>query len=220
MNVFGHGRLRLYVLSLLAERPRHGYELIQALEERSGGTYSPSAGTIYPRLAKLEEDGLVRRDSDGRRTVYAITDAGRRELDERRDELAGIENDLSDSVRRIADEVRSGVDAAMKSLRAELAAAASAARGEARSASASASASSSAPGPEPGSGESADGHRSAWRDTGTELRNAEVVLADFRHRVRGDLRAASARGGIPADVVPLLEERLAALRTEISGRLP
>ena len=68
---------------------------LEALEERSGGTYSPSAGTIYPRLAKLEEDGLVLRESDGRRTVYAITDAGRRELDARREELAGIEDDLS-----------------------------------------------------------------------------------------------------------------------------
>src|SRR4051812_34969479 len=169
VNVFGHGRLRLYVLSLLEERPRHGYELIQALEERSGGTYSPSAGTIYPRLAKLEEDGLVRRESDGRRTVYAITEAGQRELDERRGELAGIEDELSDSVRRIADEVRSGVDAAMKSLRAELAAAATAARGEAT--------------------EAPRGTRTDPRpDTGAALRHADVVLADFRQRMRGDLR--------------------------------
>ena len=57
--VFGHGHLRLYLLSLLAEEPRHGYELIQALGRSFGGTYVPSAGTIYPRLAKLEEDGLV-----------------------------------------------------------------------------------------------------------------------------------------------------------------
>jgi DNA-binding PadR family transcriptional regulator len=197
VNVFGHGRLRLYVLSLLEERPRHGYELIQALEERSGGTYSPSAGTIYPRLAKLEEDGLVRRETDGRRTVYAITDQGRRELDERRGELAGIEDDLSDSVRRIADEVRTGVDAAMKSLRAELAAAASAARGE-----------------------GAEAPRTTRSDVGAAFRHADVVLTDFRQRMRGDLRAASARGGIPADVVPLLEERLTALRSEITARLP
>jgi hypothetical protein len=48
--VFGHGHLRLYLLSLLDESPKHGYELIQALEDRFGGTYVPSAGTIYPRL--------------------------------------------------------------------------------------------------------------------------------------------------------------------------
>jgi DNA-binding PadR family transcriptional regulator len=205
VNVFGHGRLRLYVLSLLEERPRHGYEIIQALEERSGGTYSPSAGTIYPRLAKMEEDGLVLRESDGRRTVYAITDEGRRELESRRGELAGIEEDLTDSVRRIADEVRSGVDQAMRSLKAELAAAAAAARAEATA---------------------GGGHRTESPDTSAAeaarraLRSADVALADFRHSVRGDLRTAAARGTIPADLVPLLEQRLTALREEISSRLP
>lgn len=73
--VFAHGHLRLYLLSLLAEQPQHGYELIQSLGERFGGTYVPSAGTIYPRLAKLQEEGLVTKESDGRRTVYAITAA-------------------------------------------------------------------------------------------------------------------------------------------------
>ncbi len=208
MSVFGHGRLRLYLLSLLEDRPRHGYEIIQALEERSGGTYSPSAGTIYPRLAKLEEDGLVRRESDGRRTVYAITDEGRRELDARRPELAGIENDLTDSVRRIADEVRSGVDQAMRSLRAELAAAAASARAEAAGA-----------GGKPGS-RSDGADSSAAEASRRALRSAEVALADFRHSVRGDLRTAAARGTIPADVVPLLEQRLTALREEIASRLP
>ncbi len=79
--VFAHGHLRLYLLSLLAVQPMHGYDLIQALSDRFGGTYVPSAGTIYPRLAKLEEDGLVTKQADGRKTVYAITDAGRVELD-------------------------------------------------------------------------------------------------------------------------------------------
>ncbi|WP_309069217.1 PadR family transcriptional regulator, partial [Microbacterium sp.] len=75
--VFSHGDLRLYLLSLLAEAPRHGYDIMQSLAERTGGTYTPSAGTIYPRLAKLEEEGLVTKTSDGRKTVYEITDAGR-----------------------------------------------------------------------------------------------------------------------------------------------
>ena len=57
--VFAHGALRLYLLALLESGPKHGYELIKALSERFGGTYSPSAGTIYPRLGKLEEEGLV-----------------------------------------------------------------------------------------------------------------------------------------------------------------
>src|SRR5690606_7574870 len=102
--VFAHGHLRLYLLSLLAEEPMHGYELIQALSDRFGGTYVPSAGTIYPRLSKLEEEGLVSKEASGRKTVYAITDAGRSELAARAGELDGIESELSDSVRRLADE--------------------------------------------------------------------------------------------------------------------
>ena len=121
--IFGHGHLRLYLLSLLAEQPMHGYELIQALGDRFGGTYVPSAGTIYPRLAKLEEEGLVTKTTDGRKSVYEITDAGRAELAARQGELDGIESELSDSVRRLADEVRASVNDAMRSLRADLAAA-------------------------------------------------------------------------------------------------
>src|SRR5690606_729672 len=124
--VFAHGHLRLYLLSLLEEAPAgmHGYELIQALGDRFGGTYVPSAGTIYPRLAKLEEEGLVTKTADGRTTIYAITEAGRAELASREHDLAGIESGLADSVRLIASEVRQSVQEAMKSLRADLAAAA------------------------------------------------------------------------------------------------
>ena len=86
--VFAHGALRLYLLALLESGPKHGYELIKALKERFGGTYSPSAGTIYPRLGKLEEEGLVATESAGRRTNYRITASGLAELNRRRDELA------------------------------------------------------------------------------------------------------------------------------------
>ena len=92
--VFSHGDLRLYLLSLLAEAPQHGYGIIQALTDRTGGTYTPSAGTIYPRLAKLEEEGLVSKTVDGRTTIYAITEAGRAELASREGDLAGIEAGL------------------------------------------------------------------------------------------------------------------------------
>lgn len=81
--VFAHGALRLYLLALLESGPKHGYELIRALKERFGGTYSPSAGTIYPRLAKLEEEGLVATRTEGRRTYYSVTPAGLVELDSR-----------------------------------------------------------------------------------------------------------------------------------------
>ncbi|HWT33432.1 MAG TPA: PadR family transcriptional regulator, partial [Microbacterium sp.] len=121
--VFSHGDLRLYLLSLLDESPRHGYDLMQALADRTGGTYTPSAGTVYPRLAKLEEEGLVTKTVDGRKTVYEITDAGHAEVAARADELQGIEDGLTDSVRALADEVRGRVREAMRSLRADLGAA-------------------------------------------------------------------------------------------------
>ena len=79
--VFSHGRLRLYLLKLLAEGPKHGYELIRLLENRFLGLYAPSAGTIYPRLARMEVEGLVSHAQAGGRKVYSITDAGRAELD-------------------------------------------------------------------------------------------------------------------------------------------
>jgi DNA-binding PadR family transcriptional regulator len=104
--VFSHGDLRLYLLNLLDEAPRHGYDIIQALSDRTGGTYTPSAGTVYPRLAKLEEEGLVTKSIDGRKTVYEITEAGRAEVASRAGDLEGIEAGLTDSVRLIADEVR------------------------------------------------------------------------------------------------------------------
>nr|WP_066040645.1 PadR family transcriptional regulator [Herbiconiux solani] len=219
--VFGHGHLRLYLLSLLDESPKHGYELIQALSERFGGTYSPSAGTIYPRLAKLEEEGLVTKTADGRKTVYAITDAGRAELESRRGELDDIEEELSDSVRRLADEVRSGVNQAMKSLKADLASAARDARGTVKSSakaakaaaaaaaagapgasgSAGASGASGAAGTEGAStgGASGTGPRASgtgWAPTGradsaAALRDADAALSEFRQQLRVDLRKAS-----------------------------
>jgi DNA-binding PadR family transcriptional regulator len=76
-RIFGHGDLRYVLLGLIAERPRHGYELIKAIEERFGGLYSPSPGVIYPTLTLLEELGYVRPDSaDGARKQFAITAEG------------------------------------------------------------------------------------------------------------------------------------------------
>ncbi len=75
--IFRHGRLRLYLLKLLDEAPRHGYEVIRLLQDRFMGVYSPSPGTIYPRLARLEDDGLVTHDDIHGRKVYRITEKGR-----------------------------------------------------------------------------------------------------------------------------------------------
>jgi DNA-binding PadR family transcriptional regulator len=169
--VFAHGALRLYLLALLESGPKHGYELIKALSERFGGTYSPSAGTIYPRLGKLEEEGLVATQSEGRRTNYRITAAGLAELNSRRDELAGVEKDISASVRRLADDLRADIRSNMRGLRADLAASAEAARSTATLAGARASAASR---------HSPDAQRM--------LMEAEMLLQAFRDDLRVELR--------------------------------
>ncbi len=126
--VFAHGRLRLYLLKLLDEAPRHGYEVIRLLEERFQGLYAPSAGTVYPRLAKLEAEGLVTHTTEGGRKVYAITDAGRAELADRSGELADLELEIRESVAELAAEIRADVRGAAGDLRREMRAAVSEAR--------------------------------------------------------------------------------------------
>ena len=202
--VFAHGHLRLYLLSLLAESGRgmHGYELIQALGDRFGGTYVPSAGTIYPRLAKLEEEGLVTKQADGRKTVYEITDAGRTELAERESELDGIENDVTDSVRRLADEVRASVTDAMRTLRADLAAAARDARDDARA-----------------TGNSARVSTPVQADGRTQLAQADALLTEFRAGLRADLRLAQSRTPLTDETVELLRSSLADVRARVLGSL-
>ncbi|MGY1437961.1 PadR family transcriptional regulator [Streptomyces reniochalinae] len=118
--VFAHGRLRLYLLMLLAEAPRHGYEVIRLLEERFQGLYAPSAGTVYPRLAKLEAEGLVSHTTEGGRKVYAITEAGRTELDGRQAELAELEIEIRDSVAALAGDIREDVSGTAGDLRREM----------------------------------------------------------------------------------------------------
>ena len=118
--VFRHGSLRLYLLRLLDEEPRHGYEVIRLLRDRFMGVYSPSPGTIYPRLARLEEEGLVTHDEVDGRKVYRITEAGREELRSRSDELDELEEELSASVSDIVREVREDVRQTVRSLREEL----------------------------------------------------------------------------------------------------
>ncbi|MFK0190636.1 helix-turn-helix transcriptional regulator [Kitasatospora sp. NPDC090308] len=118
--VFGHGRLRLYLLKLLDESPRHGYEVIRLLEERFHGLYAPSAGTVYPRLAKLEAEGLVSHTTEGGRKVYRLTDQGRAELTSRAAELTDLEAEIHDSVGQLAGAIRQDVRDNAKDLRAEL----------------------------------------------------------------------------------------------------
>ena len=90
----GGGRVRrgdvpLALLAVVAEQPRHGYDLIRELQERSGGMWHPSPGSIYPTLQMLEEQGLLSAEEvDGKR-VYSITDEGRVHLEERRAKSGG-----------------------------------------------------------------------------------------------------------------------------------
>ncbi len=118
--VFRHGRLRLYLLKLLDESPRHGYEVIRLLQDRFMGVYAPSPGTIYPRLARLEEEGLVTHDEADGRKVYRITEKGREELRNRSDDLSELEDEITASVRDIAREVTEDVRETVRNLREEL----------------------------------------------------------------------------------------------------
>jgi DNA-binding PadR family transcriptional regulator len=92
------GDVRAAALILLAEEPRNGYQLMQEIEQRSGGVWRPSPGSVYPALSQLEDEGLVRvEERDGRRT-YVLTDDGRAYVDERRDGLVAPWEEMSESV--------------------------------------------------------------------------------------------------------------------------
>ncbi|MES9542074.1 MULTISPECIES: PadR family transcriptional regulator [unclassified Actinomadura] len=118
--VFGHGRLRLYLLKLLEESPRHGYEVIRLLQDRFLGVYSPSPGTIYPRLARLEAEGLVTHEVVKGKKVYSLTDKGREELERRMDELAELEEEIAASAQEFARGVQEDVRQTVRTLREEL----------------------------------------------------------------------------------------------------
>jgi DNA-binding PadR family transcriptional regulator len=81
------GEVRYLILDALRDQPRHGYEVIQAIESRTEGAYRPSPGTVYPTLQMLEELDLVRSSEEDGRKVYSITDEGRAELEAHQDEV-------------------------------------------------------------------------------------------------------------------------------------
>jgi DNA-binding PadR family transcriptional regulator len=91
-RMFGHGDLKFVILSLMAEKPRHGYEIIREMEDRFGGAYSPSPGTVYPTLSLLEDLGYARATSEegSSRKVYEITGEGRAYLQENQSVVDGI----------------------------------------------------------------------------------------------------------------------------------
>ncbi|MEV0125360.1 helix-turn-helix transcriptional regulator [Streptomyces sp. NPDC050703] len=181
--VFAHGRLRLYLLKLLDEAPRHGYEVIRLLEERFHGLYAPSAGTVYPRLAKLEAEGLVRHTTEGGRKVYAITDAGRAELAARSGELADLELEIRESVAELAAEIRDGVQGVAGDLRREMRAAAKEAR----------SASGAGAGGFPDASDFLDaawGDKEGWRQAKEEFKRAKQEWKEQARRAKDESRRA------------------------------
>ncbi|MCB0130285.1 MAG: helix-turn-helix transcriptional regulator [Caldilineaceae bacterium] len=84
------GDARLIVLDALRDSPKHGYEIIKSLEERSAGQYTPSPGTVYPTLQYLADQGLVRAQEEGERRVYQLTEAGQTELAAQEEQVAAF----------------------------------------------------------------------------------------------------------------------------------
>ncbi|WP_129294220.1 PadR family transcriptional regulator [Streptomyces lydicus] len=199
--VFAHGRLRLYLLKLLDEAPRHGYEIIRLLEERFQGLYAPSAGTVYPRLAKLEAEGLVTHATEGGRKVYSITDAGRAELADRGGELADLELEIRESVAALASDIREDVSGSARDLRREIREAAQQARKDAggprkagRNGGGAADATQGTAGrPFPEAADYFDaafGDKESWRQTKEEFRRAKEEWKEQARRAKEESRRA------------------------------
>jgi DNA-binding PadR family transcriptional regulator len=94
-RMLAQGDLRLIALALIAEQPRHGYEIIKVLEERTAGWYSPSPGIVYPTLTYLEETGYVSGKAEGAKKLYTITEEGRAHLEANRDFVDAVLERLS-----------------------------------------------------------------------------------------------------------------------------
>jgi DNA-binding PadR family transcriptional regulator len=116
-RMFDSGALRLLVLGLIAEAPRHGYDIIRDLHDRFQGAYRPSPGSIYPILQMLAEAGLVVSEAHGRQRLFAVTDEGRAYLAEQRADLDAINAQMEEAARPIG---QSAIGEAIRDLRAAL----------------------------------------------------------------------------------------------------
>lgn len=119
---FAHGDLRLVILNMLTDKPRHGYEIIKAIEEAVGGVYSPSPGTIYPMLTLLEELGYVTvtQQPDGTKKLHTLTGQGLSFLDANRPVLEGLLAKMADATRTHGDTTPPQVIRAMENLKLSL----------------------------------------------------------------------------------------------------
>jgi DNA-binding PadR family transcriptional regulator len=116
---FAHGDLRLVILHLIAEKPRHGYEIIKAIEDQVGGTYSPSPGVIYPTLTLLEELGYVtvQASAEGAKKLHQITDDGKAFLEANRELLNALLARMAEASRALGDGPAPQIVRAMENLR-------------------------------------------------------------------------------------------------------
>lgn len=104
-RMFGPGDLRLVLLSLIEEQPRHGYDLIKAIEALFGGAYAPSPGVVYPTLSMLADEGLIAGVEDGGgKRVFSLTDAGKAWLDENRAAVDGVMQRMRLAARMVSGE--------------------------------------------------------------------------------------------------------------------
>ncbi len=119
-RVFDQGDLRLLLLSLIAEQPSHGYELIRSIEEKLGGAYSPSPGIVYPTLTLLEELGYATvQAQEGGRKLYSVTEAGRAYLAEQGDAVDVVRRRMDDARAR-GGEVPTSIQRGMENLKTAL----------------------------------------------------------------------------------------------------
>jgi DNA-binding PadR family transcriptional regulator len=204
--VFSHGRLRLYLLKLLEESPRHGYDVIRLLEDRFLGLYAPSPGTIYPRLQRLEAEGLVTRSSEGGRKVYRITDAGREELARRRGELEELEAEIAGSVHGLARDLRDEVRGTVRDLKEELKQAAREIRREQRHENRSRR------GRHHGQHDQDPHHWDAAAGGGWGLEGLEVRLGEFLDQTHRALRRAQLSEAQVRECAAILEEAFQRIR--------
>lgn len=120
-RVFDAEELRLVLLKLVSEQPRHGYDLIRAIEDLTGGAYSPSPGVVYPTLTLLSEMGhIAEEQSEGSRKTYAVTAEGQAFLDARKTEVAALMERLAELASERARFDGAPVKRAMMNLRAVL----------------------------------------------------------------------------------------------------
>jgi DNA-binding PadR family transcriptional regulator len=116
-RMFGSGELRLVLLKLIADQPRHGYDLIRAIEQMTGGEYAPSPGIVYPTLTLLQDMGLIdEAPGEGARKPFEITDAGRAHLEEHSEEIEGLMERLSDLAPRESSAAGPAIGRAVRNL--------------------------------------------------------------------------------------------------------